>query len=114
MGFHEVKSFCNTKEIVTRGRGQPTGQERIFDGGQHLGCTRTQGPKKHLINTRAHVRNRQFSKGETQMTKKYLEKKLYFLTLRLHPTSVRRDVIKKNDINKDVGRERSTADRSVN
>jgi hypothetical protein len=112
-GFIKLKSFCTTKEMVSKLKRQPTEGEKIFasytsDKGL---ITRISRELKKLNSSKinepikkwATELNRIFSKEEIQMAKKHMKKCSPSLvikemqmktTLRFHPTPVRIGIIK--------------------
>jgi hypothetical protein len=116
MGLHEIKSFCTTKEMVSKLKRLPTEWEKSFasytlDKGlitriyrvlKKLNSPKINDPIKKLTNEL----NRAFSEEEVQMAKKHMKKCLPSLaikdiqiktTLRFHLISVIIATIKNNN-----------------
>jgi hypothetical protein len=79
MGLHKLKSFCTTKEIVSKLKRPPTEWEKIFasyTSDKGLITTIYRELKKLKINESikkwATELNRNFSKEEIQMAKKHM------------------------------------------
>jgi hypothetical protein len=76
----KLKSFCTTKEMVTKLKRQPIEWENIFasyisDVVLITRAQRTKLPKNQRANEEmANESNRAFSKEEVQMAKKHLQK----------------------------------------
>jgi hypothetical protein len=107
--FIKLKSFCTTKEMVSKLKRLPTEWEKIFasytsDKGL---ITRIYRELKKLNSPKINEPNRTFSKEEIQMAKKHIKKcspslaikeRQIKTTLRFHLTPVR-IAITKNTIN---------------
>jgi hypothetical protein len=116
--YIKLKSFCTAKETVTRLKRQPTEGEKIFASYssdraltssidrelKQLSPQRINIPMKKW----AHEFNREFSKEEVQITRKYMKCSTSLVikemqiktTLRFHLTPVRMAKIKGNSNNK--------------
>jgi predicted transcriptional regulator len=115
----KLKSFCTTKEMVSKLKRPPTEWEKIFASytSEKGLITRIYGELKklnhpqinELIKKLATERNRTFSKEEIQRVKKHMKKCSPSLaikemqiktTLRFHLTPVRRAIIKNTTSNR--------------
>jgi hypothetical protein len=113
----KLKSFCTTKETVTRFTAHRMGEnlcQPLIQQGTNIqniqGTQKTQPPKnQHPSEKWAHELNREFSKKEVKMASKYMKKCVNSLamkeiqikiTLRFHLIPVRMARIKGNNKNK--------------